>query len=177
MRRPFTARPCQLLHTTALGCIPLPATTGIFPQSCHGRHHSVQALACKAVHLPTGLVQVTALGVYHARLIVWTKDTVPQALWKVECNFACKGAVSHTAHWPCAAVCRLAFTVGIIPSLNIAAGLLGFVTVKSFTALMMKLNWSKTPFTQQENTVVQTTVVAAYSLAFSGANCSTVQLS
>ena len=67
-----------------------------------------------------------------------------------------------------AACCRLAFTVGIIPSLNIAAGVIGFVALRSFTAFMTKLHWGGLPFTQQENTVIQTTVVAGYSLAFSG---------
>lgn len=58
---------------------------------------------------------------------------------------------------------------GIIPSLNVAAGLLGFVGLKALTTLLSRLNWGGLPFTQQENTVIQTSVVAGYSLAFSGA--------
>jgi uncharacterized oligopeptide transporter (OPT) family protein len=63
---------------------------------------------------------------------------------------------------------KLNLTVGIIPSLNVAAGLLGFFFIKSWTLLLSKLGiWSK-PFTRQENTVVQTCVVACMGLAFSG---------
>ncbi|KAI5651079.1 hypothetical protein M9H77_37084 [Catharanthus roseus] len=63
---------------------------------------------------------------------------------------------------------KLNLTVGIIPSLNVAAGLLGFFFVKSWTGLLSKLGFSVQPFTRQENTVIQTCVVACYGLAFSG---------
>lgn len=63
---------------------------------------------------------------------------------------------------------KLNLTVGIIPSLNVAAGLLGFFFVKSWTSLLTKLGFSVKPFTRQENTVIQTCVVACYGLAFSG---------
>ncbi|KAK9104110.1 hypothetical protein Scep_020954 [Stephania cephalantha] len=63
---------------------------------------------------------------------------------------------------------KLNLTVGIIPSLNVAAGLLGFFFVKSWTGLLSKLGVSVKPFTRQENTVIQTCVVACYGLAFSG---------
>lgn len=63
---------------------------------------------------------------------------------------------------------KLNLTVGIIPSLNVAAGLLGFFFVKSWTGFMSKLGFSVQPFTKQENTVIQTCVVACYGLAFSG---------
>lgn len=63
---------------------------------------------------------------------------------------------------------KLNLTVGIIPSLNVAAGLLGFFFVKSWTGLMSKLGFEVKPFTKQENTVIQTCVVACYGLAFSG---------
>ncbi|KAL9241795.1 hypothetical protein vseg_015861 [Gypsophila vaccaria] len=63
---------------------------------------------------------------------------------------------------------KLNLTVGIIPSLNVAAGLLGFFFVKSWTGLVRKLGFNTTPFTRQENTVIQTCVVACYGLAFSG---------
>ena len=57
--------------------------------------------------------------------------------------------------------------VGIIPSLNIAAGLIGFVSSKMIVALLAKCGIRRT-FTRQENTVIQTCVVACYGLAFSG---------
>ncbi|THG12253.1 hypothetical protein TEA_029065 [Camellia sinensis var. sinensis] len=63
---------------------------------------------------------------------------------------------------------KLNLTVGIIPSLNVAAGLLGFFFVKSWTGLLSKFGVSIQPFTRQENTVIQTCVVACYGLAFSG---------
>ncbi|XP_031382865.1 probable metal-nicotianamine transporter YSL6 [Punica granatum] len=63
---------------------------------------------------------------------------------------------------------KLNLTVGIIPSLNVAAGLLGFFFVKSWTGFVSKLGFSVKPFTRQENTVIQTCVVACYGLAFSG---------
>ncbi|KAL6652775.1 hypothetical protein ACP70R_011700 [Stipagrostis hirtigluma subsp. patula] len=63
---------------------------------------------------------------------------------------------------------KLNLTVGIIPSLNVAAGLLGYFLVKSWTTALEKLCVVSRPFTKQENTVIQTCVVACYGLAFSG---------
>lgn len=65
-------------------------------------------------------------------------------------------------------VMKLNLTTGIIPSLNVAAGLLGFFFVKSFTKLLEKSGLLRQPFTRQENTVIQTCVVAASGIAFSG---------
>eukprot|EP01018_Ginkgo_biloba_P003653 Gb_40227 [translate_table: standard] len=63
---------------------------------------------------------------------------------------------------------KLNLTVGVIPSLNVAAGLLGFFLVKTWTGILSKLGIWSTPFTRQENTVIQTCVVACYGIAFSG---------
>ncbi|XP_061339083.1 probable metal-nicotianamine transporter YSL6 isoform X5 [Gastrolobium bilobum] len=63
---------------------------------------------------------------------------------------------------------KLNLTVGIIPSLNVAAGLLGFFFVKTWTGFLSKMGLFTKPFTRQENTVIQTCVVACYGLAFSG---------
>ncbi|CAL9109050.1 unnamed protein product [Musa textilis] len=65
-------------------------------------------------------------------------------------------------------VMKLNLTTGIIPSLNVAAGLLGFFFVKLWTKGLESTGLFRTPFTRQENTVIQTCVVAAYGLAFSG---------
>lgn len=65
---------------------------------------------------------------------------------------------------------KLNLTIGIIPSLNVAAGLLGFFFVKSWTGFLSKLGFSPKPFTKQENTVIQTCVVSCYGLAYSGKN-------
>ncbi|CAJ1960693.1 unnamed protein product [Sphenostylis stenocarpa] len=65
-------------------------------------------------------------------------------------------------------VMKLNLTTGIIPSLNISAGLLGFFFVKMWTNVLSKLGLLNQPFTRQENTVIQTCVVAAGGIAFSG---------
>ncbi|GAB4836153.1 Probable metal-nicotianamine transporter ysl7 [Ancistrocladus abbreviatus] len=65
-------------------------------------------------------------------------------------------------------VMKLNLTTGIIPSLNVAAGLLGFFFVKTWTKVLEKSGLLKQPFTRQENTVIQTCVVASSGIAFSG---------
>ncbi|KAL6909680.1 hypothetical protein ACP4OV_001339 [Aristida adscensionis] len=60
---------------------------------------------------------------------------------------------------------KLNLTVGITPSLNVAAGLLGYFLVRTWTAALEKLGVVSTPFTKQENTVILTCVVACYGLA------------
>ncbi|XP_058090312.1 probable metal-nicotianamine transporter YSL7 [Magnolia sinica] len=65
-------------------------------------------------------------------------------------------------------VMKLNLTTGIIPSLNVAAGLLGFFFVKTWTKVLEKTGLLRQPFTRQENTVIQTCVVAASGIAFSG---------
>ncbi|XP_024167955.2 probable metal-nicotianamine transporter YSL6 [Rosa chinensis] len=62
---------------------------------------------------------------------------------------------------------KLNLKMGIIPSLNVAAGLLGFFFVKSWIEFLAQFGFQVKPFTRQENTVIQTCVVACYSLAFS----------
>ncbi|KAG2710028.1 hypothetical protein I3843_04G006200 [Carya illinoinensis] len=65
-------------------------------------------------------------------------------------------------------VMKLNLTTGIIPSLNVSAGLLGFFFVKTWTKLLEKSGMLRQPFTRQENTVIQTCVVASSGIAFSG---------
>lgn len=65
-------------------------------------------------------------------------------------------------------VMKLNLTTGVIPSLNVSAGLLGFFFVKTWTKVLDNLGLLKQPFTRQENTVIQTCVVAAAGIAFSG---------
>ncbi|KAL1832658.1 hypothetical protein ACET3Z_002309 [Daucus carota] len=69
-------------------------------------------------------------------------------------------------------VCKLNLTTGVIPSLNVAAGLLGYALIKSWTAISEKCGFLKQPFTRQENTVVQTCVVASSGIAFSSGTAS-----
>lgn len=70
----------------------------------------------------------------------------------------------------CFIVMKLNLTTGIIPSLNVSAGLLGFFFVKTWTKFLEKSNLLTQPFTRQENTVIQTCVVASSGIAFSGKN-------
>jgi len=65
-------------------------------------------------------------------------------------------------------VMKLNLTTGIIPSLNISAGLLGFFFIKTWTKFLEKSGLLKQPFTRQENTVIQTCVVASSGIANSG---------
>ncbi|KAK9117880.1 hypothetical protein Scep_015973 [Stephania cephalantha] len=65
-------------------------------------------------------------------------------------------------------VMKLNLTTGIIPSLNVSAGLLGFFFVKTWTKFIEKSGLLRQPFTRQENTVIQTCIVAASGIAFSG---------
>ncbi|KAG0494154.1 hypothetical protein HPP92_005148 [Vanilla planifolia] len=65
-------------------------------------------------------------------------------------------------------VMKLNLTTGIIPSFNVSAGLLGFFFVKTWTKILDKSGFLKQPFTRQENTVIQTCVVACSGIAFSG---------
>ncbi|XVE90575.1 hypothetical protein DITRI_Ditri20bG0089100 [Diplodiscus trichospermus] len=65
-------------------------------------------------------------------------------------------------------VMKLNLTTGVIPSLNVSAGLLGFFFVKTWTKILHKSGLLKQPFTRQENTVIQTCVVASSGIAFSG---------
>uniref|UniRef100_A0A0D9ZN89 Uncharacterized protein n=1 Tax=Oryza glumipatula TaxID=40148 RepID=A0A0D9ZN89_9ORYZ len=65
-------------------------------------------------------------------------------------------------------VMKLNLTTGIIPSLNVSAGLLGFFFVRLWTAAIERVGLLRQPFTRQENTVIQTCVVAGYDIAFSG---------
>ncbi|KAI3965747.1 hypothetical protein MKX01_010704 [Papaver californicum] len=64
-------------------------------------------------------------------------------------------------------VVKLNLSTGIIPSMNVAAGLLGFFFIKSWTVFLAKLGIESQPFTRQENTVIQTCVVATSGIAFS----------
>ncbi|KAM3683866.1 hypothetical protein ACJW31_12G181500 [Castanea mollissima] len=65
-------------------------------------------------------------------------------------------------------VMKFNLTTGIIPSLNVSAGLLGFFFLNTWTKLLRKSGLLRQPFTRQENTVIQTCVVASSGISFSG---------
>ncbi|KAM7268669.1 hypothetical protein ACFE04_010835 [Oxalis oulophora] len=65
-------------------------------------------------------------------------------------------------------VMKLNLTTGLVPNLNVSVALLGFVVLKSWTKILQKAGITTTPFTKQENTMVQTCAVACYSIAVGG---------
>lgn len=65
-------------------------------------------------------------------------------------------------------VMKLNLTTGLVPTLNVSAALLAFVFLRTWTRLLHKIGVVATPFTRQENTVVQTCAVACYSIAVGG---------
>lgn len=65
-------------------------------------------------------------------------------------------------------VMKLNLTTGLVPNLNVSAALLGFVFIRTWTNILAKANIVSTPFTRQENTIIQTCAVACYSIAVGG---------
>lgn len=65
-------------------------------------------------------------------------------------------------------VMKLNLTTGLVPNLNVSAALLAFVFLRTWTKILQKAGFITTPFTRQENTVIQTCAVACYSLALGG---------
>ena len=63
---------------------------------------------------------------------------------------------------------KLNLTTGLVPNLNVSAALLGFVFIRGWTKLLEKANIVSTPFTRQENTIIQTCAVACYSISVGG---------
>lgn len=63
---------------------------------------------------------------------------------------------------------KLNLTTGLVPNLNVSAALLAFVFIRTWTKLLQKAKFTTTPFTRQENTVIQTCAVACYSIAVGG---------
>uniref|UniRef100_A0A453FUT1 Metal-nicotianamine transporter YSL7 n=1 Tax=Aegilops tauschii subsp. strangulata TaxID=200361 RepID=A0A453FUT1_AEGTS len=88
----------------------------------------------------------------------WTEQVTPRA---VVASLVLGAAFSGV-------MMNLVFTSGIVPTLNITAGLLGFFLLKAWTRLLDKLGVFYEPFTRHENVVVQTCVVACASMTYSG---------
>lgn len=65
-------------------------------------------------------------------------------------------------------VMKLNLTTGLVPNLNVSVALLAFIFVRSWTKLLKMAGFVSTPFTRQENTVIQTCAVACYSIAVGG---------
>ncbi|KAG5558898.1 hypothetical protein RHGRI_008746 [Rhododendron griersonianum] len=65
-------------------------------------------------------------------------------------------------------VMKLSLTTGLVPNLNVSAALLAYVFIRTWTKLIQKAGIISTPFTRQENTLIQTCAVACYSIGFGG---------
>jgi uncharacterized oligopeptide transporter (OPT) family protein len=65
-------------------------------------------------------------------------------------------------------VMKLSLTTGLTPTMNVSAALLAFLALRGWTRALERLGIASRPFTRQENTVVQTTVVACYTIGFGG---------
>lgn len=65
-------------------------------------------------------------------------------------------------------VMKLNLTTGLVPNLNVSAALLAFVLIRTWTKLLHKAGYVSSPFTRQENTIIQTCAVACYSIAVGG---------
>nr|DAD36031.1 TPA_asm: hypothetical protein HUJ06_006671 [Nelumbo nucifera] len=87
--------------------------------------------------------------------------------WKEQLTFRAFLASAVLSVAFCFIVMKLSLTTGIIPSLNVAAGLLGFFFIRVYSFALQKFGLLKQPFSRQENTVIQTAVVAASGIAFS----------
>jgi uncharacterized oligopeptide transporter (OPT) family protein len=69
----------------------------------------------------------------------------------------------------CVVIHRLNLTVGVIPALNVASGLLAFFLAAAWRAVAVRIGFGRgPPFTRQENTVIQTCAIACAGIAFSG---------
>lgn len=63
---------------------------------------------------------------------------------------------------------KLNLTTGLVPNLNISAALLAYVFIRTWTKVLQKAGFVSAPFTKQENTMIQTAVVACYGIAVGG---------
>lgn len=63
-------------------------------------------------------------------------------------------------------VMKINLTAGIIPSFHLAASLAGFFFIKIWTKFLNQSGLLKQPFTRQENTIIQTCVLASSGIAF-----------
>ncbi|GLT63813.1 hypothetical protein SLA2020_363470 [Shorea laevis] len=100
------------------------------------------------------------------KISIVASERVPE--WKDQITIRGLAASAILGTLFCVITQKLILTVGIIPSLNVAAGLLGFFFVKSWTGFLSRLGFQVKPFTKQENTVIQTCVVACSAVACSG---------
>lgn len=63
---------------------------------------------------------------------------------------------------------KLNLTTGVTPNLNVSAALLAFIFIRTWSKILKKMGIVSAPFSKQENTMIQTCVVACYSIAIGG---------
>ena len=63
---------------------------------------------------------------------------------------------------------KISLSTGLNPTMNVSAALLAFLALRGWTRALGRLGIACRPFTRQENTVVQTCVVACYTIAYGG---------
>ncbi|KAG9146150.1 hypothetical protein Leryth_015944, partial [Lithospermum erythrorhizon] len=63
---------------------------------------------------------------------------------------------------------KLILTTGLVPNLSVSAALLSFVFMRTWTKLLEKTNLLKTPFTKQENQIINTSATACYAMTYGG---------
>ncbi|XP_051143733.1 metal-nicotianamine transporter YSL3-like [Andrographis paniculata] len=68
----------------------------------------------------------------------------------------------------CVIATKLNLTTGLVPNLNVSAALLAFIFIRAWTKALAKTRFKTTPFTRQENTIIQTCAVACYAIAYGG---------
>lgn len=68
----------------------------------------------------------------------------------------------------CAVAMKISLNSGFLPSLTVPAGLIGFYLIRAWFRALDCFEVPYLPFTRQENTIIQTCVVACSAITFSG---------
>ncbi|KAG9129989.1 hypothetical protein Leryth_007099 [Lithospermum erythrorhizon] len=63
---------------------------------------------------------------------------------------------------------KMNLSTGLVPNLNVSAAFISFVGMRSWTKLLEKTNMLKTPFTKQENQIINTAGTACYTMTYGG---------
>ncbi|CAN6227878.1 unnamed protein product [Urochloa humidicola] len=93
--------------------------------------------------------------------------------WREQLTFRGVAVAAALGALLCVVIHRLNLTVGVIPALNVASGLLAFFLAAAWRAVAGRLGCGRgPPFTRQENTVIQTCAIACAGIAFSGCSAS-----
>ncbi|GAA0138764.1 transporter [Lithospermum erythrorhizon] len=95
-------------------------------------------------------------------------DDVKIPSWKEQLTI--RGAVASVAIGVLYSVLsmKMGLTTGLVPNLNVSAALISFVVMRSWTKLLEKTNMLKTPFTKQENQIINTAGTACYTMTYGG---------